>query len=358
MNIRTHCVSACALHAVDSFHFRQLEAYRIIHSALTQGVRGVSVSECVVSYEEFLCMLSHALDMASHIQHLLRSGGAWDPRQADLLATMLITVCGACAHVSRVACMREGVGAAPALGFRVPAADSMAYVPTSLGPFGYDFMPFGVLHGGGAAPSLVPDGPERPPRAGESLFKHSVGSCQQHDNDHGCSDPLPYPFEPAVPLDPEPVPPVWDHALLPFPLPSGCTGPVPVRVARAWGDQPPGEGSGGGGARADARDASHFIRGGPGGGGEPPRGVGAPSVAPVAAGGEGPGGPSGGDPVVPPGGQRDNRALVRWTSVVRPPVGEAGPLDDPWPPLGSTGCGRRRRRDDGPELGGGRRVRF
>ena len=382
------------------FHRLQLDGHRALRAVIRSPL--ALFPPCAVSWDGFLCLLGGAMDMASHLWQVM-DGGGFDPAQVDHYANLLVVVCNAARHITRVLCFQEGAGLrgerwpmlvsaeselfsaiamqgccpdepmAPEPGpepivvdsFRIPAADSLRYTPTSLLPFGYDNVSFGALHG-----QQAPEGPCRAPVAA-SLFKHGAGGAgATTDGDYG---------DAVSALDGSILPPVWDHSLF---LPSPPY-PVPGRVRRAWGDAEDrsmggagsdaavgggpvapgcgaGEGQGRFGAGAGACDAAHAFRGGSIGwngvetgggvfavGGGAPVGVGPPGVA-----------------APPPCGER-GQCSPRWASVVQRGIGGGGgggggSQADAWPPLGSSDGGSRRRQrgDDGDGGGASRRARF
>ena len=397
------------------FHRLQLEGHRAVRAVLRSPL--ALYPPCAVSWDEFLCLLGGAMDMASHLWQVM-DGGGFDLAQTDHYANLLVVVCNAARHVTRVLCFQEGAGlrgepwpmpggaksepwpglvragsepwpmhvgaeselfaaiasqtccgpedesmpergpeAEPAVmpdSFRVPAADSLKYTPTSLLPFGYDNVSFGVLHGQQEAP----EGPCRVP-VEASLFKHGAGEAGAADGD----------CDAVSALDGSIIPPVWDHSLF---LPSPPY-PVPGRVRHAWGDASDrcmgGLGSdaavGGGpvaagcgawegqgcvGAGAGTHDASHALRGGSIGWGRGETGGGRGAVgggAPVRV------GPPG-VPAPPLCGER-GECSPRWATVVRRGGGGGGFRGEDWP---TPGASRRRQRDDGVDGGASRRARF
>jgi hypothetical protein len=373
-----------------AFHQCQVRAHRAMRSAL-ESPAAAQAPPLAVSWDEFLCLLGHAMDGASHLWQTMESTGSYDPAQMDLFGGALVTACRACRHVSRVLCLLDdgvcvcGVSAEPEPpcemvdipgaaeflllpgpepepgpeplpppppdAFRVPAADSLRYTPASLLPFGYDFLPFGALYG-----QAPPEGPC--PGGAGSLFKIGADGARAPDDANNCH------LEAVSALDGSAIPPIWDHSLF---LPSPPY-PVPGRVRCAWGGgggaadeavgggavagDPPGDGAGRGGAGEEARDASRFIRGGAG------RAVEGAAAGAGRGGGAWRVGPAQGARH-PAGGERDPGG-GRWASVVQR-GGRGGPQDpggEGWPPLGApSAVGRRRRRDEGCDDGQRRRVR-
>ena len=330
--------SACAYGAParvlpDPVSARQLEVYGAMHAGLS--AESPFQASPVASWEELVCLLAQAMDTASHVRQFLCTGPTGQG-QVGLFVAMLAAVCAASRQLAWLACVSEGRGQVPESCFRVPHPDAAAYVPTALHPFGYDFLPFGALHGRDPAQAGLD---ARAPDGG-SLFKHGPGGAGAPCDAPG---PPPFPFESPAPA-PAP-PPIWDHALLlptpPHPPAGGRCGPEAGVGGGAGPGGAPWEGQGWGGAGADARHASHFIPGGLGGPGAPDVGPGGPGAPCRPA-----------EPQAHPADGGGDPCAVRWASVVRRPAPRTfDVVVDAWPALGGDrpapdAVGQRRRRGD------------
>jgi hypothetical protein len=327
----------CASGTADFVYARQIEVYRAMHARLSQ--LSPYEQSGVASWEHFVGLLGQCMDMASHIRTFLCTG-APSQRHLDLYVGALADVCLAQRQLNWIACVAEGRGQSPEPCFRVPHPDSERYTPEALHPFGYDFLPFDLLHdraGSGLDPSpdRAPAGPEHGHDAA-SLFKHGGGGGGASDGG---------PSLPAAASES----PAFDCYRC-----RGLSPEAPMGGGEGRGGGA-GESEGWGGAGADALDASQFI----------PRDLGLdPEFLLAGSGGAevpqaGPGGvPARAFSVVvgtrhPLGGHCDP-CPSRWAGLVRGP----GVTVDEWPTVAQAGLGRRRRRwDDGGDRPGGGRPR-